>query len=193
MRRVLVVFMMAAIVVGLVSCGEKENTGEPGPMIKAAKIETDFGNIVFRFFDDKAPGHVANFIKLAQEGFYDGSSFHWVVPGLKIEGGAASGDENDTRPGYTLKPEISDLKHTRGKVSMERSIGPENSGSRFFVLLKDADDLNGEYTIFGEVVSGMDVASAISEVPDDSHGRPLDNVVINKVSIVEVPDPEYRK
>jgi peptidyl-prolyl cis-trans isomerase B (cyclophilin B) len=193
MRKMLVLFLMALVVFGLVSCGEKEKKEEPGPKIMAAKIETGLGDIVFRFFDNKAPGHVANFIKLTQEGFYDGSSFHWVVPGFKIEGGTASGDENDTRPGYGLKPEISDLKHTRGKVSMERSIGQDNSGSRFFILLKDAPDLNGSYTIFGEVVLGMEIVYSISEVTVDSLGRPFEKVSINKVSIVEIPDPGTAK
>lgn len=192
MSRVLVVVLMAAMVFGLASCGEREPNKEPGPKIKAARIETDFGDIVFRFFDNKAPEHVANFIKLAREGFYDGSSFHWVVPGFKIEGGAAAGDENDTRPGYGLKPEISDLKHTRAKVSMERSIGPDDSGSRFFILLTEAPDLNGSYTIFGEVVSGMDVVSSISDVSADRRGRPFDKILINKVSIVEIPDPAVK-
>jgi len=89
-----------------------------------------------------------------------------------------------------LKSEVSDLKHTRGKVCMVRTIGPDSSGSRFFILLKNAPDLDGYYTIFGEVISGMEVADSISKASTDSHGRPLDRVVIKKVSIVDIPEPE---
>src|SRR6266496_1237559 len=123
-----------------------------------AVIETKFGSMEIRFFPDKAPKHVENFIKLAKSGFYDKTIFHRVIPGFMIQGGDPNTkDEKDKSkygmgdPGYKIKAEFNDRPHVRGAVSMARSQDPNSAGSQFLIVVKDAPQLNGQYTVFGEV------------------------------------------
>lgn len=153
-----------------------------------AVIETNFGNIVIQLFPDVAPGHVENFVKLAQDGFYDGSTFHRVIPGFMIQGGDPNSKDEDRSndgqggPGFTINAEFSDVPHKRGILSMARAQDPNSAGSQFFIVVKDSNFLDGQYTVFGEVIEGMDVADKIVNVKRDGNDNPLEKVTM-KVTI----------
>lgn len=124
------------------------------------RIKTPKGDIVFRFFADDAPQHSAAFIKLARAGFYDGLNFHRYEPGFVIQGGDPQGDGTGG-PGYHLDAEFNDNPHHRGAVAMARSSNPNSAGSQFYITLDEARFLDKNYTVFGEVVEGMDVVDQI--------------------------------
>jgi len=147
-----------------------------------ATIETKFGEITLKFFPDVAPNHVNSFIKLANDGFYDGTTFHRIVPGFVIQGGDPNTKSDDRSkhgmggPGFTLKAEFSKVPHKRGSLSMARAGHPDSAGSQFFICVADAPFLDGEYTIFGEVIEGMDVVDKIVSQPKDQRDNPIDRV-----------------
>lgn len=155
-----------------------------------AVIETKFGNIELKFFPDVAPNHVKNFIDLAKKGFYDGTTFHRVIPGFMIQGGDPNSKSPDRSrhgmggPGYQLKAEFNNKPHKKGTLSMARSASPDSAGSQFFICVADAPFLNNQYTVFGEVTSGMDVADKIVNQPRDSQDNPNERVEM-KVKILE--------
>jgi peptidyl-prolyl cis-trans isomerase B (cyclophilin B) len=122
-----------------------------------ARIVTDRGEMIFRFFPDDAPVTVASFIKLARSGFYDGLTFHRVVPGFVIQGGCPQGTGTGG-PGYNLKAEFNDNRHDAGAVAMARAQSPDSAGSQFYICLEDAHFLDHQYTVFGQLTSGLDVA-----------------------------------
>ncbi len=144
-----------------------------------ATIQTNHGKIVVKFFADVAPGHVENFTKLASEGYYDGVLFHRVIPGFMIQGGdpntkTGSRDTHGTGgPGYSIRAEFNDIKHTPGILSMARTSDPHSAGSQFFVMHKAYPSLDGQYTVFGQVVEGMDVVETIVNLPTDHRDNPL--------------------
>ena len=159
---------------------------------QVAVVETKFGKIVIEFYDKDAPKTVANFIKLAKDGYYNGTTFHRVIPGFMVQGGdpnSKSGDRSTHGtggPGYTVEAEIK-RDHKRGTVATARLGGPSNpekrsSGSQFFINVKDNNFLNGDYTVFGNVIAGMDVADKIVAVPRDGNDNPNEKVDM-KVSI----------
>ncbi len=156
----------------------------------SAIIETKFGNITLKFFPDVAPGHVQNFINLAKKGFYDGTTFHRVIPGFMIQGGDPNSKNPDKSthgmggPGYTIKAEFNNKPHKRGILSMARAANPDSAGSQFFICVKDSPFLDGQYTVFGEVVSGMDVVDKIVSQPRDQNDNPNDRIEM-KVKISE--------
>ena len=153
-----------------------------------AVIETSLGNIEFELLEDVAPGHVQNFKDLANSDFYNGTIFHRVIPGFMIQGGDPNTKSDDRSshgmggPGHTIKAEFNDEPHVRGIVSMARSQDPDSAGSQFFVVVKDSDFLDGQYTAFGRVISGMDVADKIVESPRDERDNPVDRIEM-KVTI----------
>ena len=155
---------------------------------EVAVIETSFGNIEFEFLEDKAPGHVKNFKDLANGKFYNGTTFHRVIPGFMVQGGDPNSKSDDRSthgtggPGHTIKAEFNDETHARGIVSMARSQDPDSAGSQFFVVVKDSDFLDGQYTAFGRVTSGMDVADKIVNSPRDGNDNPNERIEI-KVTI----------
>jgi len=138
-----------------------------------AIIETKFGKIEMEFFADKAPGHVKNFKDLAKKGFYDGTIFHRVIPGFMIQGGDPNTKSDDRTthgmggPGYSINAEFNDTPHKRGILSMARSQDPNSAGSQFFIVVKKSSFLDGKYTAFGKVLSGMAVADQIVNAPRD--------------------------
>jgi peptidyl-prolyl cis-trans isomerase B (cyclophilin B) len=164
----------------------------PSKAAPRAIIETRLGNIEIEFLDDKAPGHVKNFTDLAKKGFYDGTTFHRVIPGFMIQGGDPNTkDATGSRarhgtggPGYNIKAEFNDTPHKRGIVSMARSQDPDSAGSQFFIVVKDSNFLDRQYTAFGRVVSGMEVADKIVNSPRDPRDNPNDRVDM-KVKVVE--------
>ena len=127
---------------------------------KLAVIETEKGNIVFKFFPKEAPNTVANFIKLADKGFYNGLTFHRVEPGFVIQGGDPNGDGTGG-PGYTIKAEFNSHPHIKGTVAMARANDPDSAGSQFYICLDTASFLDGKYTVFGQVVEGQGVVDSI--------------------------------
>ena len=155
-----------------------------------AVIETKFGNIELRFFPDVAPNHVNNFIELSKKGFYDGTLFHRVIPGFMIQGGDPNSKAQDRSkhgmggPGHSVKAEFNNKSHKRGTLSMARSAQPDSAGSQFFICVAEASFLNQKYTVFGEVVSGMEVADKIVSQPRDQKDNPLERVEM-KIKIVE--------
>src|SRR5687768_5745916 len=142
------------------------------------------GEIEIEFFGDKAPGHVKNFTDLAKKGFYDGTTFHRVIPGFMIQGGDPATKDPKTPkdrhgfggPGYQIKAEFNDTPHKRGVLSMARSGDPNSAGSQFFICVADSPFLNGQYTAFGRVVAGIEVADKIVGSPRDSRDNPNDRV-----------------
>lgn len=154
-------------------------------------IETTHGTIKFEFFEDKAPGHVKNFKELANKNFYDGTTFHRVIPGFMIQGGDPNSKSDDRSqhgsggPGYSIDAEFNDVKHERGILSMARSQEPNSAGSQFYICVKDSFFLDGQYTAFGKVIEGMDVADKIVNEPRDSNDNPEERIEMKSVSIVE--------
>ncbi len=155
-----------------------------------AVIETKFGSITLKFFPDVAPGHVKNFIDLAKKGIYDGTTFHRVIPGFMIQGGDPNSKNPDKRahgtggPGYTIKAEFNERPHKRGTLSMARAGHPDSAGSQFFICVKDSPFLDRQYTAFGEVVSGLEVADKIVSQPKDPNDNPNERIEM-KVKIIE--------
>jgi peptidyl-prolyl cis-trans isomerase B (cyclophilin B) len=160
-----------------------------------ARMETTAGAMTFEFFDDKAPGHVENFVKLAEKGFYDGTGFHRVIKGFMIQGGCPKGDGTGG-PGYTIKAEFNDVHHARGILSMARSQNPDSAGSQFFVCHGDAGFLDGKYTAFGKLVEGDDVLEKIATAavqPGGEKSKPVAPVKITKVTIQRPPAGAEKK
>lgn len=155
-----------------------------------AVIETKFGNIELKFFPEVAPNHVNNFIELAKKGFYDGTIFHRVIPGFMIQGGDPNSKNPDKSkhgmggPGYTLKAEFNDKPHKRGTLSMARAANPDSAGSQFFICVADSPFLDKQYTVFGEVVSGIEVVDKIVNQPRDKRDNPNERIEL-KVKIIE--------
>jgi peptidyl-prolyl cis-trans isomerase B (cyclophilin B) len=148
-----------------------------------ATIETKFGKIVVKFFPDSAPMHVKNFISLAEAGFYNGTTFHRVIPGFMIQGGDPSGNGTGG-PGYTIPAEFSKTrKHVPGILSMARTNDPNSAGSQFFIMAAAYPSLDGQYSIFGEVVEGLDVVNKIVSVPRNAMDKPLEPVVMTSVTV----------
>jgi peptidyl-prolyl cis-trans isomerase B (cyclophilin B) len=158
--------------------------------IKVATKGEQLGEIALRFFPDVAPAHVKNFIKLAKEKFYDGTTFHRVIPGFMIQGGDPNSKSQDRAshgmggPGYQVKAEFNSKPHKRGILSMARSNDPDSAGSQFFICVADANFLDWKYTVFGEVVKGMDLVDKIVNVKRDGRDNPLERVEIT-VTVTE--------
>ncbi len=147
-----------------------------------AIIHTKLGDITLKFFPDVAPNHVNNFIELAKKGFYNGTIFHRVVPKFVIQGGDPNSKNPDRSkhgmggPGYSVKAEFSNKPHKRRTLSMARSAHPDSAGSQFFICVADVPSLDGKYTVFGEVVKGMEVVDKIVSLPKDGNDNPNDRI-----------------
>ncbi|PIR44854.1 MAG: peptidylprolyl isomerase [Candidatus Vogelbacteria bacterium CG10_big_fil_rev_8_21_14_0_10_51_16] len=147
-------------------------------------LETNKGDITLELYFDKAPNTVENFVRLAKEGFYDGTKFHRVISGFMIQGGdPLSKSDNSARwgtggPGYAFADEINNELLVAGVLAMANS-GPDTNGSQFFVVTaKETPWLDGKHTVFGRVIRGMDVVREIERVPTDLYDRPRDPVVL---------------
>ncbi len=154
-------------------------------------IKTDFGDIRFSLLPDIAPETVRNFSKLAKSGFYNGTLFHRVIPGFMIQGGDPNTKNSDKStwgqggPGYNLKAEFNSRSHLRGIVSMARANDPDSAGSQFFIVTSDSTFLDRQYTVFGEVVDGIEVADKIVNLPRDGNDCPEQEVKMLEVTISE--------
>ena len=178
--------------------------GDKAPVQKAeptkgsrAIIKTKFGDIEVKFYQDIAPRHVENFIKLAKEGFYNGTIFHRVIPGFMIQGGdpntkdtlkkelyGQGGPKDENGKPVTVKAEFSDTPHKRGVVSMARAADPDSAGSQFFIVVEDSRFLDRKYTVFGEVTKGIGVADKIVNLSRDERDNPKERVEMT-VTILE--------
>ena len=144
-----------------------------------AIVETNHGKIVFKLLPNLAPETVRNFEKLAKSGFYNGTLFHRVIPGFMIQGGDPNTKKSDKSkwgtggPGYTVKAEFNSKSHLRGVVSMARATDPDSAGSQFFIVTTDSTFLDRQYTVFGEVIEGMEVADKIVNLKRDENDCPI--------------------
>jgi peptidyl-prolyl cis-trans isomerase B (cyclophilin B) len=147
-----------------------------------ATLHTSKGAIAVELFDDDAPKTVANFKKLAEDGFYNGVIFHRVIPDFMIQGGDPTGTGSGG-PGYTFEDEFNDRSVERGALAMANS-GPNTNGSQFFIVTADACPwLDGKHTVFGQVTDGMDAVDAISAVDRDARDKPHQDVTIERVEL----------
>jgi len=148
----------------------------------------DMGDIKAELYPEVAPITVENFVKLAGSGFYNGLTFHRIIPGFMIQGGDPEGTGMGG-PGYSIKGEFAangvpnSLIHTRGVLSMARSMNPDSAGSQFFIMHEDAPHLDGQYAAFGKVIEGIDVVDKVAAVKTDYNDRPLEPVVIEIMSV----------
>jgi len=171
--------------------GKKAVSGTRDYANTLATIQTEAGDITIKFLYDKAPNHVKNFVDLAASGFYDGTFFHRVIPGFMIQGGDPNTKVSPPAPGKAygtggngnnhVKAEFNDVSHKRGIVSMARASDPNSASSQFFIVVKDSTFLDGQYSAFGEVVSGMDVADKIVNAPRGASDLPNQPVHIKKI------------
>ena len=164
-------------------------------MAQYAIISTEKGDMKAELYTDETPGTVANFVKLAESRFYDGLTFHRVIPGFVIQGGCPKGDGTGG-PGYTIKCETSAPRqyHDRGVLSMARAMDPDSAGSQFFIMVDKAPHLDGGYAAFGKVIEGMETADAIVSGKTDFQDRPRQKQVMKMVTVdtfgVDYPEPE---
>ena len=150
--------------------------------MSAATLHTNAGAISVEFFDEAAPKTVENFRKLAADGFYDGLSFHRVIPDFMVQGGCPEGTGTGG-PGYSFEDEFNDNKVVRGALAMANA-GPNTNGSQFFIVTIDAAPwLDGKHTVFGRITDGMDAVDAIEQTPTGSGDRPVEPQVIERIEL----------
>ena len=153
-----------------------------------ALIETNFGSIKIKLLPEIAPETVRNFTTLTKSSFYDGTLFHRVIPGFMIQGGDPNTKESDKSvwgqggPGYNLKAEFNSRSHLRGIVSMARASDPDSAGSQFFIVTSDSTFLDRQYTVFGEVVEGLEIAEKIVNLPRDDNDCPLEEAKMLRIT-----------
>ena len=184
-------FLVLAMVLGtmsLMGCARKEVEFPTVTMTIKEK-----GDIVLELYPEKAPETVANFVALVEDGFYDGLTFHRIIPGFMIQGGDPDGIGTGG-PGYSIKGEFAsngfdknDIKHLRGVLSMARSQHPDSAGSQFFIMHEDSPHLDGDYAAFGKVIDGIEVVDAIAETTTDMRDFPVEPQVIKKAT-VQLPE-----
>lgn len=157
--------------------------------MSTAIIETNLGKITFKLLPELAPETVRNFEKLAKDGLYNGTLFHRVIPGFMIQGGDPNTKTDNKSswgmggPGYTIKAEFNSRSHLRGIVSMARSQDPDSAGSQFFIVVADSTFLDRQYTVFGEVIEGMDVADKIVSMERDGNDCPLQEAKMLQITV----------
>ena len=171
----------------------KTNSAAAKPVAarEVAVVKTSEGTMVLEFYPDLAPGHVDNFKKLAKKGFYDGTCFHRVIKGFMIQGGDPNTKDESAKnswgqggPGFTIKAEFNTKHHARGILSMARTSDPNSAGSQFFICHGDAGFLDGQYTVFGNLIKGDDVLEKIGTAATEGPDRPVKRVTIESVKIV---------
>ena len=151
-------------------------------MPSTATMHTNQGAIELELFDEDAPETVANFRRLAEDGFYDGLIFHRVIPDFMVQGGCPEGTGTGG-PGYTFEDEFNDNKVVRGALAMANA-GPNTNGSQFFIVTRDECPwLDGKHTVFGEVTNGMDVVDTIEGLPTDRRDKPRDEARMERVEL----------
>ena len=185
MKKLLTLLLCAMLLIGAVSALSEESA------LPVATIEMANGDVMkLELYPDIAPNTVANFVELANAGFYDGLIFHRVIPGFMIQGGDPQGT-GFGGPGYGIKGEFAangfenNLSHERGVISMARSGDPDSAGSQFFIMHADVPQLDGQYAAFGRVIEGIEVVDAIAAVKTGTNDRPVQDVVIRSIRVTE--------
>jgi len=187
----LIILIAITLLIGFAASGSKNNkTTKIMPENKQiVALETSLGNIDLELYSEKAPKTVENFVKLALEGFYENTKFHRVIKNFMIQGGDPYTKGEDTSvygtggPGYKFADEQNDLQMVRGMIAMANS-GPNTNGSQFFIVtIKEAEWLTGKHTIFGKVISGMEVVDKIEASKTNQNDQPIVPVVVNKVIV----------
>jgi peptidyl-prolyl cis-trans isomerase B (cyclophilin B) len=182
-----------------------EHTAYPTDVVERPNVTITMENgeeIVLELFPEAAPNTVANFISLAEEGYYDGLIFHRVIPDFMVQGGDPSGNGSGG-PGYSIKGEFASngfetntVKHDRGVLSMARTNDPNSAGSQFFIMVKEAPHLDGEYAAFGKVIEGMETVDTIVSVERDGMDKPLEDQIMKTVTVdskgYDYPEPEVQ-
>ncbi len=172
---------------------EEPTTGEQAPHVI---LKTKFGEMEIVLFHDLAPKHVESFLKLANSGFYNGTIFHRILPGFMIQGGdpltkdpANKNKYGTGGPGYTVPAEFSKVVHEKGILSAARTQDPNSAGSQFFIMVAKAPHLDGQYTVFGEIVKGVDVAETIVSQPRDLRDNPVERIEMT-IEVVKKADDQ---
>ncbi|MBP1743341.1 MAG: peptidylprolyl isomerase [Firmicutes bacterium] len=197
-KKIISLIMAGALCLSLAACagsGESTDSGssetvdysdESNPV---AEITMSDGSVIkIELYPEAAPNTVNNFIYLANSGFYDGLTFHRIIPGFMIQGGDPKGDGTGG-PGYSIAGEFEDngfensLKHTRGVISMARAQSYDSAGSQFFIMAADTHSLDGQYAAFGKVAEGMEVVDKIVGAERDSNDKPVESIVMSKVTV----------
>lgn len=195
-KRKLLTTMILCMSTLLVGCGSPASSKAPTGQVQAMKSNPivtmtvkDYGTVTLELYPEKAPNTVNNFVTLANSGFYDGLTFHRIIEGFMIQGGDPQG-VGTGGPGYSIPGEFSgnghegnDLQHTKGVISMARSMQPDSAGSQFFIMSADNAGLDGQYAAFGEVTSGIEVIEALEKVQTDSNDKPVEPVVIESITV----------
>ena len=171
---------------------KEESKATNAPAVKeVAVIKTSEGEMVLEFYPDVAPNHVENFKKLAKKGFYDGTAFHRVIKGFMIQGGDPNTKDEAKKdmwgqggPGYTIKAEFNSKPHVRGTLSMARTSDPDTAGCQFFICHGAPSFLNGQYTVFGQLIKGDDVLEKIATTAIEPGDRPVKRMNIESIKIV---------
>ncbi len=190
------IFLMTTLII-VAGCNQV-NGGSNTAKKEAEAIQTtpivtmivkEYGTVTLELYPDMAPNTVNNFITLANEGFYDGLTFHRIIKDFMIQGGDPSGDGTGG-PNYSIPGEFSDngyeantLLHTKGVISMARAMDPDSAGSQFFIMTADTPNLDGSYAAFGKVTSGLDIVEQIGNVETDGSDRPIKEVVIESIRV----------
>lgn len=192
--------LLGSSAIGQSQDGQLATTPKKGEEV--AVMETEKGQIVLMFFPEKAPKHVENFKSLAKKKFYDGTRFHRTIKDFMVQGGdpqskdmsksglwGTGGNTDENGREKQIKAEFTDIKHVRGVLSMARSTNPDSASSQFFIMHKDSFHLDGQYSAFGRVVSGMDVVDKIISAPGGGRGvvKPSSAIKIKTVRIVKWP------
>lgn len=191
-RKKLFIGAITVALLSLVGCSsnnKENNTNVSQENLPTATISIkDFGDVEVELYPNIAPNTVNNFISLANDGFYDGTTFHRVIKDFMIQGGDPDGNGTGG-PGYSIKGEFTnngfqnDLAHTEGVISMARSYMPDSAGSQFFIMTSTSPHLDGEYAAFGKVTDGMDVVREIENIETDSSDMPVNTVTIESVKV----------
>ncbi|WP_425455837.1 peptidylprolyl isomerase [Ectobacillus funiculus] len=199
-KNILYSFPILIVILALILGGCSTNTDKKETQAQATKkIQVEKNPVVtivmendkqikVELYPEVAPNTVLNFISLAQKGFYDGLTFHRVIPGFMIQGGDPEGTGTGG-PGYTIRGEFSsngfknNIKHETGVISMARSNNPDSAGSQFFIMVKNAPQLDGEYAAFGKVIEGMETVNEIVNVERDSKDKPIHEQKMKKVTV----------
>ena len=183
MKKLLVLLLCALVLCGAVSALSEESA------LPIATIDMANGDVMkLELYPDVAPNTVANFIELANAGFYDGLIFHRVIPGFMIQGGDPTGSGMGG-PGYTIKGEFTangfenSLSHERGVISMARAQHPDSAGSQFFIMHADYPALDGQYAAFGRVIEGIEAVDHVAETQTDANDRPLQEQTIKTIRV----------
>jgi peptidyl-prolyl cis-trans isomerase B (cyclophilin B) len=187
LRQLMIVIGVFAVVTGSFSLGgtraaedEPSNTDSKSPHVL---VKTKFGEMEIVLFPELAPKHVESFLKLAKSGFYNGTIFHRIIPGFMIQGGDPLTKDPSNRsrygtggPGYNLPAEFNKVAHEKGILSAARTADPNSAGSQFFIMADKAPHLDGQYTVFGEIVKGLEVVDTIVNQPRDMKDNPLERI-----------------